>query len=82
MISYDGGQLHVTLTRKTGLTRLLRLLEAETALGLHETATVIYKCRSGALRQIMPIAALADMVRTEVEVKNNLRLEAALKVGV
>ncbi|MEH6373713.1 hypothetical protein V7793_05040 [Streptomyces sp. KLMMK] len=82
MISYDGGQLHVTLTRKTGLTKLARLLEAEAALGIHEQATVTYKCRNGALRQVMPIETLSEMVKREVEAIKQLRLERALKVGM
>ncbi|AYG79976.1 hypothetical protein DWB77_02095 [Streptomyces hundungensis] len=82
MISYDGGRLHVTLTRKTGLAKLARLLEAEAELGLHETATVVYKCRTGALRQVMPIQALAEMVKTEVDAIKQLRIERAVKVGM
>ncbi|MFJ7901913.1 hypothetical protein ACIQ6V_15725 [Streptomyces sp. NPDC096198] len=82
MISYNNGQLHVTLTRKTGLTKLARLLEAEAVLGIHETATVVYKCRNGALRQVMPIGALAEMVKREAVSIKQLRLERALKVGM
>ncbi|MGK5626980.1 hypothetical protein [Streptomyces sp. URMC 123] len=82
MISYDGGRLHVTLTRKTGLAKLARLLEAEAALGIHEEATVVYKCRKGALRQVMPIGTLAEMVKREVETIKQLRLERAVKVGM
>ncbi|MFD7162758.1 hypothetical protein [Streptomyces violascens] len=82
MISYDGGRLHVTLTRKTGLTKLARLLEAEAALGMHEEATVVYKCRNGALRQVMPIETLARMVKQEADVIAQLRLERAVKVGM
>ncbi|MFD7017190.1 hypothetical protein [Streptomyces sp. NPDC059928] len=82
MISYDGGQLHVTLTRKTGLTKLSRLLEAEAALGMHEEATVVYKCRKGALRQVMSVQALAEMVKREADSLRQLRLERAIKVGM
>ncbi|MGW2864272.1 hypothetical protein [Streptomyces sp. NPDC001205] len=82
MISYDGGQFHVTLTRKTGLTKLSRLLEAEAALGMHTEATVVYKCRNGALRQVMPIQALAEMVKQEADSLRQLRLERAIKVGM
>ncbi|MEV8022517.1 hypothetical protein AB0O76_40740 [Streptomyces sp. NPDC086554] len=82
MISYDGGQLYVTLTRKTGLTNLLRLLEAEADLGLHETAVVTYKNRRGTHRESMPVAQLAKLVKVEEDNLKNLRLEAALKVGV
>ncbi|ARZ66891.1 hypothetical protein SMD11_1230 [Streptomyces albireticuli] len=82
MISYDGGRLHVTLTRKAGLIKLARLLEAEAALGIHEEVTVVYKCRNGALRQVMPVEALADMVKREVQALKRLRLERAVKVGM
>lgn len=82
MISYDGGQLHVTLTRKAGLTKLARLLEAEAALGIHDSATVIYKCRNGALRQVMSVESLAEMVKQEADAIKQLRLERAVKVGM
>ncbi|GGX08308.1 hypothetical protein [Streptomyces noursei] len=82
MITHDGGQIYVTLTRKTGLTKLLRLLEAEAALGLHETANVTYKNRRGTYRKSMSVTELAELVRVEEDNRKNLLLEAALKVGV
>lgn len=82
MITHDGGQLYVTLTRKTGLTKLLRLLEAEAALGMHETANVTYKNRRGIYRQSMSVTELAALVKVEEDNRKSLLLEAALKVGV
>ncbi|WP_327377690.1 hypothetical protein OG393_29315 [Streptomyces sp. NBC_01216] len=82
MISFDGGVLYVTFTRKTNLTRLVRLLEAEAQLGLHDRAVAIYKGRREPLRKQMSIPALAAMVRAEVETMKQLRLESALKVGM
>ncbi|MFE3579419.1 hypothetical protein [Streptomyces vinaceus] len=82
MISFDGGTLYVTFTRKTNLAKLLRLLEAEAQLGLHERAVAVYKGRRDALRQEMAIPALAELVRAEVDIVNQLRLESALKVGM
>ncbi|OLZ74261.1 hypothetical protein AV521_00780 [Streptomyces sp. IMTB 2501] len=82
MISYGGGLLHVTLTRKTGLNKLARLLEAEATLGMHEEATVVYKCRKGVLRQVMPIETLAQMVKQEADAIDQIRPEGAVRVGM
>ncbi|WP_424214803.1 hypothetical protein ACN20G_23545 [Streptomyces sp. BI20] len=81
MITYPGGQLTVTLNRRTGLTQLARQVQAEAKLGFHETATVVYKGRGGLLVKTMPTAQLAQLALAEADSAAQLRVERRIAGG-